>query len=119
MSVEEAIREAVVEALRSHAGQEALRRALEQVHVHGEVIHHDDDQAYTVAQVAALSGYAADTILERISDRDLTAYKPTGCREWRIRRQDYRAWLTGRDQGDDVDLDLDPEAVARKMLSKP
>jgi len=115
MSLDAAILTAVVEALHSPEAREALRHALEGLG--GEP--QDDDRAYTVAEVAELSGYGTAAILERISSCDLPAHKPKGCREWRIRRQDYRAWLTNC--GDDVDEEpgeLDPDEVARKMLKR-
>jgi len=113
MSLDAAIQTALVRALESPETREALRRALEPLRtVQGE----PDDQSYTVGEAARLSGYTTDTILERISSHDLAAYKPKGCREWRIRRQDFRAWLaggdvTGREQ-------IDPGEVARQMLAR-
>jgi len=114
MSLDAAIQTALVRALASPETRDALRRALEPLRTaHSE----PDDQAYTVADAARLSGYATDTILERISSRDLAAYKPKGCREWRIRRQDFRAWLVGGGVGAEADH-LDPDEVAREMLAR-
>jgi len=113
MSLDVAIQAALVRALESAETRDALRRALEPLR---SVSTEPDDQAYTVAEVARLSGYTTDTILERISTRDLPAYKPKGCREWRIRREDYRAWLAGGDVAGQEQND--PDEVARQMLAR-
>jgi hypothetical protein len=115
MSLDAAIVAAVVEALQTPEARDALRRAVERPAAKEP---EDDDRAYTVAQVAELSGYTPATILERISARDLLAYKAKGCREWRIRRPDYRAWLINRTDGDEKPGgEMDPDEVAMKMLS--
>lgn len=112
MSVDEAIRAAVVDALNSPEGRAALRRALDETRPAAEP---DADRAYSVAEVAELSGYAVETILGHIASGALQATKPKGCREWRVRRADYRAWLEG---GEPEEADsLDPDEVARKMLA--
>jgi excisionase family DNA binding protein len=111
MSLEEAIKAAVVEALKSVEAREALRQtAAVQTSVRAgpEV----DDKAYTVAEVAELSGYKPKAILERIDAGDLVATKPIGCREWRIRRADYRTWLAGGEHES-----RDPDDVVRSMLA--
>jgi hypothetical protein len=110
MSMETAVREALVAALNSPEGQGALRRALGEARSTA-----GEDQTYAVAKVAELSGYTPETILQRIIDGDLAAHKPKGCREWRIRRVDYLSWLTNGNGKQENDLD--PDEVAKKMLS--
>jgi hypothetical protein len=119
MTLEAAIQAAVVEALQSPEALEALRRALELARpAAAEPVTGDDvDRAYTVAHVAELSGYAADTIVGHITGGNLRAYKPRGCREWRVRRVDYLAWLAGGSD-EDAGEDKDPETVARMMLRR-
>jgi excisionase family DNA binding protein len=111
VSVDAAIREALVAALGSPEGQAAIRRAVvgERPSTSG------DDRAYSVAQVAERSGFSTETILQHIADGNLRGTKPRGCREWRVRAEDFRAWLDGGDEH--VDEQKDPEAVALAMLA--
>ena len=113
MSLDTAIHQALLAALNSPEGQKALRRALEQ----DGGTHGGDDQTYTVAQVAELGGYSPETIVGHIISRNLLAYKPRGCREWRIRREDFRAWLCGGDEQVEQE-EHDPEVVAKAMLAR-
>jgi excisionase family DNA binding protein len=112
MNLDVALQEALLAALNSPEGQRALRRAIGQSQAPTTA----DDQAYTVAQVAQLSGFTHDTVVGHITSGNLRAYKPTGCREWRIRRADFRAWLTGA--GENPVEQLDPDQVAQKMLAR-
>jgi len=111
MSLDVAMQEALLAALNSPEGQRALRRAIGQAEAHAGA----DDQAYTVSEVAKLSGFTKDTIAGHIAGGNLRAYKPRGAREWRIRRADFHAWLT--DAGERSDS-LDPDQVAEEMLRR-
>jgi excisionase family DNA binding protein len=118
MNFEAAIRAVVVEALQSPEALEALRRGLALARPAAEPATGGEvDRAYTVAQVAELSGYAPDTIVGHITGGNLRAYKPKGCREWRVRGEDYRAWLTDSKDGEDPEV-RDPNEVARRMLGR-
>jgi excisionase family DNA binding protein len=117
MNLEVAIRAAVVEALQSPEALEALRQGLALARPAAEpAIEGDADRAYTVGRVAELSGYTPETIVGHITGGNLRAYKPKGCREWRVRREDYRAWLTDSKDGEDPEA-RDPNEVARRMLA--
>jgi len=92
MSLDAAIREALIEALRSPEGQAAIRAAVaDAIPEPAPVteIPHNDEEEISLAECKRLSGYSVETIRRWIREGSLPARK--GAKEWRVRRGDLKA----------------------------
>jgi excisionase family DNA binding protein len=112
VSLDAAIRAALLEVLRSTEGQDAIRRALGSTSPAANVTQIRPATDYlSVSECARIGGKTEDTIRRHIADGTLPATKPAGSREWAIRPHDFDRWMGGSKPGASV-VDLD--ALARK-----
>jgi hypothetical protein len=92
LSLDAAIREALLDALKSPEGQAAIRTAVAEAIPDppaAPVPLHDDAEEISLAECKRLSGYSVDTLRRWIKDGSLPARK--GAKEWRVRRGDLKA----------------------------
>jgi hypothetical protein len=108
MSLDAAIREALIEALRSPEGRAAIRAAVveaipEPVQT---VPERDPDEEISLAEAKRISGYSVETLRRWIDGGKLAAKK--GPKEWRVRRGDLDR-ATGSSSGPASVVDIREE----------
>lgn len=113
-TIDQAIRRALLDVLRSPEGQAAIRSAVATsapATAAPATPALSASDYLSVGECARVSGKTLDTIRHHIADGRLRAAKPTGSREWSVRREELDRWMEGR-TGNRSDIDLD--ALARE-----
>lgn len=93
--IDQAIQHALLEVLRSPEGQAALRRALASDRRDVATIVPISSDYLSVSECAKISGKTPDTVRRHIDAGDLPASKPSGSREWAVKKSDLDRWLAG------------------------
>lgn len=115
MSVDQAIRAALLEVLRSPEGQAAIRNAVGRPEAAPAPAPADD--CYTVEQAAHLAQLNQQTVRKKCRDGEFDAYHPGGGRGWRIVKTSFHAWLRKEQPETDGAGEVDIDAEARKIAS--
>src|ERR1700712_4501908 len=93
-TIDQAIRRALLDVLRSPEGQAAIRSAVAtSAPVAGPVTYALSAGDYLSGSACARGrGKTPDTIRHHIADGRLRAAKPAGSREWSVRREELDRW---------------------------